>query len=213
LEIQSKSIEQTTENTGEASEINCNNHNNIHNDHNSINTQNNADVINQQNAETINNINNNIYINNYGSERLDYITSKEILEIIQYCDNNILPKYIVLKHFNPDFPENKNIKCKDNLYLIKTKDKWNIISSDILANQLYSDNSSEIGRFVRENDKMVDEFIQNEEFTELCKAKTDFIQLSVNGTDKDIKKRIKDVIKTHNNETDSVVEKTITCAI
>ena len=29
LEIQSKSIEQTTENTGEASEINCNNHNNI----------------------------------------------------------------------------------------------------------------------------------------------------------------------------------------
>jgi len=54
-------------------------------------------------------INNNI-INNYGSERKDYITFEDIMDILLKSGNNIVPKYIEFKHFNDNFPENKNIK-------------------------------------------------------------------------------------------------------
>ena len=157
------------------------------------------------NTITNNNIVNHIYINNYGNERLDYVTSQEILDIIKGCDNDILPKYIVLKHFNPEFPENKNIQYKNNMYLIKTKDAWNIISSDLLASKLYSDNGCAIGRFCLQNDEAIDRLFQNVDLYEYFKQKTNFNEMCVKGEDKNIKQRIKDVVKTHNTDTRSMV--------
>jgi uncharacterized C2H2 Zn-finger protein len=155
----------------------------------------------QQNAKTINNINNttintNIFINDYGNERRDYITNDDILKIIKYCDNNIIPRFISYKHFNPEYPENKNIKFQNNIYLIKKEGDWNNIDGDILAKELYNDNKHEIGKFCFENDDKIGAYLQNEDKIERLKEKTDFNSIELQGQDKDIKKKIKSVIKT-----------------
>jgi hypothetical protein len=63
-----------------------------------------------QNAETINNNTiNNIIVNNLGSERIDHITDSDIKKILQSGINTV-PLYIEKKHFDKNFPENKNIK-------------------------------------------------------------------------------------------------------
>jgi len=63
---------------------------------------------------TINGNNNNITINNYGSERTDYITFDDIFKILKLSGNSIIPNYIQFKYFNKDFPENHNIKYEKN---------------------------------------------------------------------------------------------------
>ena len=60
-----------------------------------------------------NNIINNTIINNFGNERTDYITLDDMIQIFK-CGDNIIPKYIELKHFNKEFPENHNIKYEKN---------------------------------------------------------------------------------------------------
>ncbi len=81
---------------------------------------------NKDNNIVINNniviINNNIVINNYGSERKDYITFEDIMNILLKGGNNIVPKYIEFKHFNDNFPENKNIKYEKNNRCLIRKD-------------------------------------------------------------------------------------------
>jgi hypothetical protein len=97
-------------------------------------------------------INNNIndYINNYGNERIDYLE-----DFINKPDIKDLPihkrliKYIEYKYFNEEFPENKNIKYKNNNCLIREDDKWkpkdlnNIIIDIIEKNKsiIYTDDN------------------------------------------------------------------------
>ena len=92
--------------------------NNIKNQN--IETQNNI-----ENLENQNNITNNIYINNYGNERLDYLNYDKMLEIFKkaYDIPRLLTKEL---HFNTDFPENNNIinSKKHNFALIKENEEW-----------------------------------------------------------------------------------------
>ena len=59
------------------------------------------------NYNSNNTINNNITINNYGEENIDYITNKILTKLIK-DPNSCLPKLINLKHFHPHHPENRN---------------------------------------------------------------------------------------------------------
>ena len=89
---------------------------------------------------TNNNITDNI--NNYGSERIDYISNEDISRMIK-DDSNTLPLYIECKHFNKNFPENNNIKYdkNKNIYLIKENNKWNKIKISLLISKIIKDNS------------------------------------------------------------------------
>lgn len=81
---------------------------------------------------SINGNNNNI-INNFESERTDYITFNDMIKILRLSGNNIIPKYIEFKHFNKDFPENHNIKYeKNNDCMIKKNGEWKITNLDNL---------------------------------------------------------------------------------
>jgi hypothetical protein len=100
------------------------NETNIHGDNNTVNNTNNMTT--------------NIYINNYGKERIDYISFDDLLNILK-CYNHSIPNYIKYKHFNPLFPENHNIKYKDNIFFIKKNNEWNIINSGALSNKLYTE--------------------------------------------------------------------------
>ena len=60
------------------------------------------------NITNINTINN-IKINNYGCENLDYLTSEKINKLIETPYTSI-PKLIEEVHYHPDHPENNNMK-------------------------------------------------------------------------------------------------------
>ena len=83
------------------------------------------------NYKTINNI---ITINAFGEEKIDYITDEKK---IKYCKENYkcLKTYLNDVHFNPNHPENHNIKLqnkKEKMCLIMENNKWNHIPKDML---------------------------------------------------------------------------------
>ena len=85
------------------------------------------------NYKTINNITN-VTINAFGEEKIDYITDEKK---IKYCKENYksLKTYLNDVHFNPDHPENHNIKLqnkKEKMCLIMENNKWNHIPKDML---------------------------------------------------------------------------------
>ena len=85
--------------------------------------------ITNSNNNTINNntnITNNIIINNLGEENIEYLKSKKFIELLNGIYGAI-PKLIEHIHFNPEHPENQNIKYpnKKKPYLkIMKNNKW-----------------------------------------------------------------------------------------
>ena len=73
---------------------------------------------------------NNIHINNYGEENLKHLRSKDFRDII--CSMyNAVPQLIEKIHFDPEHPENQNIKYTNKKfpYLKIMKDnKWQLVN-------------------------------------------------------------------------------------
>ena len=170
----------------------------------------NPDVKNETNINgdynTIN-INNITNINNYGSERTDHITYDEILFLIFNSCDYIIPKYIELKHYNKDFPENHNIKYdKIKGCSIKNDDKWNVADIDYISDNLFNKNSSELIKFYNNYKKDIDIIIKKKEENYVKKELFQYIYLRFNYLDlsvnkkmfNNIKSQIKHIIK-HNN--------------
>ena len=84
------------------------------------------------NNTTNNNINNskNIIINNYGDENIKHLRSKDFRDILCSMYNSV-PKLIEKIHFDPNHPENQNIKYTNKKlpYLKVMKDnKWQLVN-------------------------------------------------------------------------------------
>jgi hypothetical protein len=134
-------------------------HARIPNQHNLEKIQNNIDNIQNveqltNNINTQNNIqtqNNNFIINNYGSERLDYLNYEKMLEIFKKSYNipTLLTKEI---HFNENFPENNNIKYEnDKSALVKKDDKFIYSNLTVLARELIDNKGQLMQKFAVEN--------------------------------------------------------------
>ena len=81
-----------------------------------------------------------IYINNYGNERLDYIKADEMLKFI-YEHSKSLHLFIEKKYFNKNFPENHNIKKVDEkCYKMKEDGVWKSYHISLLSFKLVEDN-------------------------------------------------------------------------
>ena len=142
-----KKIEMLIENT------NGSNTNNTHIQNQTIKNQNNIDT-------------QNIFIvNNFGSENMDYLTDKEITNLIKNNGPVIcIPKLIESIHFDPRHPENHNIKVtnmKNNHAKIFNDNKWittnkkraidsMIENSCVLLEEKYQDNKNSISEFRQE---------------------------------------------------------------
>jgi hypothetical protein len=158
------------------------------------------------NTININNITNN-YINNYGSERTDHITYDDILKIIFDSCDYIIPKYIELKHYNKDFPENHNIKYdKIKGCTIKDDGKWSVADIDYISDNLFNKNSDELIKIYNNYKKDIDLIIKKKEENDVKKELFQYIYLRFNYLDlsenkkmfNNIKSQIKNIIK-HNN--------------
>ena len=169
-------------------------HYNKENNNNNIVINNN--IVN--NNIVINNIvNNNIIINNYGSERIDYITFEDIMNILLKGGNNIVPRYIEFKHFNDNFPENKNIKYeKNNRCLIRENGEWKYTNIEHLSNKLINKNSYELSEYYNNKKNNIEERIKDIDLIEFIYSRLNYLDLSINkNIYKDIKKEIKNIIK------------------
>jgi len=151
--------------------------------------------ITNNNINTINN--NNIIINNYGNERTDYITFDDMIKILQHSGSSIIPKYIQMKHFNKNFPENNNIKYDiKNGCLIKKDDGWRSVGIDNISRRLIDHNSGEIGKFYDKNKENINKIIKDIQFLEYVTSKFNYLDLHLDKTFfNDLKNEIKYIIK------------------
>ncbi len=164
---------------------------NIINSHNTNchNTTNNT------NNNTINNITN-VYINDYGKERKDYLLDyNNFYDIIRIPNNNVLVKYLKCKNFNPHFPENHCIKYENKRFKLKENDKWGLINANALKDKLFHDCGSEVLNVFDKHEKEIKKEVPNHETFEYVKKKSNYIELELEGSDKEIKNRMLDVVK------------------
>lgn len=107
-------------------------------------TVNNHNTYNTTNTTNNNHFNTNIYINNYGQERTDYITYDVFYKIVDGKAYHIIPEYFRVKHLHPNFPENHNIRRRNNQFFIKQNGIWNKITKDNLSNRIFNNCGSEV---------------------------------------------------------------------
>mgnify|MGYP006133113177 FL=1 len=105
-----------------------------------IKTQGNTNIINNTN----NTITNNIHINNYGDENLKHLGSKDFAGLLSGIYNAV-PKLIEKIHFDPEHPENQNIKYtnrKQPYLKVMRDDKWQLVNKknevlDLIDNKYF----------------------------------------------------------------------------
>ena len=123
----------------------------------------------------------NIQINNYGSENIDYITDKVFKKLLEKPVSAIT-RLIELKHFNPNHPENHNVKITnihDKYAKIYQDKKWLVKHKKDIVEELvengYADfeefkdlNEDELAEKIKEKYKMMEQNYNNN-FDKICK--------------------------------------------
>ena len=100
-------------------------------------------IININQTNYIENQHNNIIINNYGNENIEYITPGDIKKFIQQGPYASIPKLLKLTHFNDEHPENHNLaitNVKSKYAHVRKNDIWQIkllneILEDLIVNK------------------------------------------------------------------------------
>ena len=144
-----------------------------------------------------NNITNNYIINNYNSERTDYIKFDDIIKLFLNSGDFIIPKYIEMKHFNDKCPENQNIKYERNRgCIIRENNRWKYTNIDYLANDLLNKNSNELRTIYNKEKERFENKIRNLELIEFIYSRLNYLDLSMDKhIFKNIKMEIKNIIK------------------
>jgi hypothetical protein len=137
----------------------------------------------------------NIYINDFGKERTDYITVDRLVKILQ--TNNIIPNYIDTKHFDVQFPENHNIKFQNNMCYIRKGDKWQPIGIDRLSAVLLQTNTNELANKYNSTRQIFENIIQNVDMIEYIEKRFNYLDLMTNKNRyKETLEDIKNLLKT-----------------
>ena len=143
--------------------------------------------------QLINNNSNNAFINNYGNERLDYLSEDDMLNILA-SGNNMIPFYIEKKHFNKDFPENNNIQYDDKSKKCKIKEnnKWKNMNLSMASSKLINDNSLALLTYFDTNKELLNKQIKNNEIYDFIIEKLLYIK---NKSDKEQYNNLFNIIK------------------
>lgn len=141
--------------------------------------------------------NNNLTINNFGSENIDYITAKVFYKLLN-TPYNAIPKLIELKHFNPKHPENHNVKITnihDKYAKIYKDKKWIIQHKTDVLETMIDNGFADLEEFKDLNedeftDKFMDKYKLVEQVIDNGNVKEKIILISKNGTDRVFKNDI-----------------------
>lgn len=154
---------------------------------------------NTTNTQNIENQNNNItiHINAFGKENLDYITDKMIIRCIDKVYNSI-PCLIEKIHFDPNHPENHNIKITNKKLPYasvmgdnrkwKTVDRKDAIETMVdngynILDDKYQENKDEIDRRKQQHFEGFQDKYTDQDKELMKKLKTDIEILVMNGSD------------------------------
>ena len=91
------------------------------------------------NTTNNNRIQTQIVLNNFGKENIEYINSNYINKLIQQGIYGAVPKIIKYLHFNPEHPENRNVKItnkKESWAQIWNNDKWILKNKKLVINDI-----------------------------------------------------------------------------
>ena len=99
-------------------------------------------------------MNNTIVVNNFGNENLDYLNTNLFQKVVK--SKKGIPKLIEIIHFNPEHPENHNVRItnkklkygeikKDNKWILKNKKDilTDLIENGLISLEEYRDNNEE----------------------------------------------------------------------
>ena len=104
---------------------------------------------------------NNIIINNFGSENLDYLTDTDIKKFLLKGSKSI-PSLIKQIHFNPEHPENHNIRIKNKKLKfaeIRENNTWKIKHKKAVLDDLVDFGYITLEEFKENNDKKMDDLL------------------------------------------------------
>jgi hypothetical protein len=145
-----------------------------------------------------NTINNNYIINNYGNERIDYITFQNMIEIFKNSGDYIIPKYIKLKHYNKEFPENHNIKYTNDGCLVKINNEWIYKDINDFSETLLNRNATELKKYFDNKKRDIDIAIKEVELFEFINSRLNYLDLQLNKfLFNSLKKEIKNIVKSN----------------
>jgi hypothetical protein len=134
---------------------------------NTTNNINNIQAHNVQNAQVM--YNTHVYINNYGFEDLSYITKEMLDKRLKEVGGTGVAKLIIDAHFNPNKPENHNIRInskKSKTVRVKQNEHWGIRANsdildtlmrrytDMLKSRLWEDNFAETLKYSEDYDQI-----------------------------------------------------------
>lgn len=92
-----------------------------------------------------------LYVLDFGKERIDYIKHPELLMTVLTQKPETLLRYIKVKHFDIHFPENHNVRYNEGTFLIRYNGTWNIIFQDDVVDKLYESAFADITKFLNSN--------------------------------------------------------------
>jgi heptaprenylglyceryl phosphate synthase len=155
-------------------------------------TTNNSNIENQNNIET----QNIIVVNSFGNENIEHLTDQIICKLIQYSPFKCVPELIKKIHFDPEHPENHNIKLtnkklnyaeivKDNKWITTNKKK---VIDDVIQNSYnildnsYTDNKESMSDKHQERFDNFQEKYENEDDTIHRSMKEEVDLVLINGT-------------------------------
>lgn len=130
----------------------------------------------KENTKTINqtfNQNNQIIINNHGEEDLKYITAEYLTELLKIPYNSI-PQLVKQIHFNPEHPENHNLKITNKKlpYIQVYMDKqWHLKDKKEVIENIVDKSMGILDDHFDEQDKLNES--QKERYITFTQSKTD----------------------------------------
>ena len=127
------------------------------------NIQNITNIENQTINNINNQINNNIIINNFGRERIDHISDRDIHKML-ISGANTIPLYIEKKHFDKNFPENNNITfTNENKCKVLEDNIWKEKDLGVISSKLVHDNTEVLLLYCEDNEVELSNCIENKE--------------------------------------------------
>ena len=163
--------------------------------HTTMNTTNNND----NSTNTTNHIEtqNVIVVNSFGNENTEYLTDRIVSKLIANGPFTCLPKIIERIHFDPEHPENHNIKItnqKNNYAKVVKDNKWvttnkkraidaMIQNSYDILEEKYQDNKASIPPFKQERFESFQEKYTNQDKELMRNVKDDVDIALLNGTE------------------------------
>ena len=125
-------------------------------------------------------------INEFGCEDISYIEPEQMKQIALNCDFKTL---IREKHFNPEHPENHNIRNNCNKsYKVLKDSKWLVEPKDTVCSVIYNNSKAQVYDYAFQNilHKMLDDdqtdqyLVQWQQYEKTCKKKLyNYIEIQI----------------------------------